>query len=196
MIIQFATDALEKIIDRYLRLDPQTFTRLGQFEGKVILLMFTDWNIRFYLLPGQSGVKILHHYEGTADTTISGTTLSLLKLHRGGDFADATIEGDTELGQHFRQLLQAMDIDWEEQLAKIAGDVIAHRVANTTRHFLQWCKQATMSLRQDTTEFLQEETRQLPSRQEVEDFFHDVAQVRHDVERLEARFEQLLATEN
>lgn len=192
MITAFTTEILEKVIQRYLHLDAQTFARLAQFEGKALLLVFTDWNAAFYLLPTSNGIKILQHYEGTTDTVIRGSTVQLFKLHQRDDFSGVVIEGDTELGQQFRQLLQQLDIDWEEQLAKITGDVIAHKVANGARNFLQWCKQATRSLQQDLTEFLQEESRQLPPRQEIEDFFQAIAAIRHDVERLEARYTQLI----
>jgi ubiquinone biosynthesis protein UbiJ len=48
-------------------------------------------------------------------------------------------------------------------------------------------EQSVTNLRQDLTEYLQEESKHLPPRQEVEDFFTDISELRDDVERLEIK---------
>jgi ubiquinone biosynthesis protein UbiJ len=103
------------------------------------------------------------------------------------NFADVSIEGDMELGQQIRTLLKNIDIDWEEYLSKLTGDTIAHKIGNTVRHLFQWGKQTKDNLRQDVSDYLIEESRQLPHRLEVEEFLEQVSATRDAVERLQAK---------
>ena len=68
MITTFATASLEKLINTYIRLDPETIARLANRSGKTILIEFPDWNFKFYLMPTHNGVQLLNHYEGDPDT--------------------------------------------------------------------------------------------------------------------------------
>lgn len=190
------TATLEKTLNRYLRLDPHTMERMADLSGKVVLIELPDWKLKFYLMPTESGVRLLNHYEGTVDTIIRGTPIALFRLSKtsGTDsklFSEISITGDVELGQQFRELLHNIDIDWEEQISKFTGDVIGHQIGNMARRFKQWGKETRSSLQQNLTEYLQEEVQLLPPRQEVEDFFSDVKALQHDLARLEATLQHI-----
>ena len=109
------------------------------------------------------------------------------------------IIGDTETGQLFNQILQQLDIDWEEHLSHITGDVIAHQMGRGLRGLLRWGRQVEDSLLQDTAEYLEEEKQLVATKYEVEVFNHDVDVLRNDIERLQARVQRLqdkMATHN
>lgn len=187
---------LETIINRYLQLDAETAKKFADLSGKVIGIEMPSWKLRCYLFPAQTGVSLLNHYEGEVDTTISGSPFALLRATKTKEthsqlFSNVTITGDLELGQQVRDLLYEMEIDWEEHLAKYTGDVVAHQVGNVVRSITQWGKNTFTSLRQNLTEYLQEEARHLPPRQEVEDFYSDIRVLQHDVERTEAQLNLL-----
>ena len=103
-----------------------------------------------------------------------------------------TIDGDVETGQAFKGILDAMDIDWEEQLSKFTGDVIAHQLANGVRRAGTVLRHGRHTLEQDVGEYLQEELRVLLSRIETENFSHDVTRLNMDADRLAARVKRLL----
>lgn len=189
MIKTFISGTLEKLSNRLLNLDPQTIERLKPFAGKIILIEITDWQLKIYLLITMHGLQFLNHYEGSADTILKGSALSLLRAGKSKEtqLQDVIIDGDIELGKKFREIFRSIDIDWEEQLAKVTGDVIAHQVGAATRAFISWTTQSARSLQQDFTEYLQEESRILPTRYEVEEFIDGVTEVRNAVERLEKR---------
>lgn len=186
MISAFLTGSLEKIFNRYLRMDPETIDCLSQLQGKVILIIFPDFNLQFYLLPTQNGVQLLNTYAGTVDTTIKTSPFALMRQFKNKDHSEIFIEGDMELGQQIRDLLLQMNVDWEEQLSKITGDVVAHQIGRGFRGLLSWGKQTSHHMQQNVTEYLQEETQLLPSRKELDDFLTAVSFLRNDVERLEA----------
>jgi ubiquinone biosynthesis protein UbiJ len=105
-----------------------------------------------------------------------------------------SIEGDIDLGQRFQDILRHMDIDWEERLSYLVGDVAAHKLGNVARSVFAWGRQTALSLQDNMGEYLKFESNSLPARFEIEQFQHDVDTLRDDVERLEARMQRLTAS--
>jgi ubiquinone biosynthesis protein UbiJ len=126
----------------------------------------------------------------------------MLQLGIGTDTArtlfsgDVDITGDVETGQAFKSILDEMDIDWEEQLSRVTGDVVAHQLGNLARRAGEWLRHGGTTLQQDIGEYLQEESRVLPSRIEIENFIADVGNTAMAVERLEARLQRLRRDRN
>jgi ubiquinone biosynthesis accessory factor UbiJ len=60
-----------------------------------------------------------------------------------------------------QRLLAAVDIDWEEQAARLIGDVAAHELGRLLRAADAWGRQAADILGRDLAEYLQEEGRVL-----------------------------------
>ena len=87
--------------------------------------------------------------------------------------------------------LGGIDIDWEEQLSRLSGDVLAHRLGTMVRGALDWGRRAKQSLERDVAEYLREETGLNPRQDEVESFVAGVDVLREAVDRLEARLERL-----
>lgn len=191
------TAALETALDRYLALDPEVAARLVRLNGKVLEVEVRGMDLRFFLLPAGHSIKVQGHYEGTPDACLRGAPLSLARLAlteqgRRTLFSGAVeLEGDTELGQQLQGILNAVDIDWEEQLARLTGDVVAHQAGTAARGARQWAERTRESLTLDLADYLHEESRQVPARGEVERFVADVDTLRADIERLAARVKRL-----
>jgi len=187
------TAALERGIAKFLALDQQTLARLAALSGKVIKIEFSDWNATLYLFPGADGIQLQNYYEGEVDATIKGSPISLLRMsvareEKTAEIAkEMSITGDVELAQTLNHILQQIEIDWEEVLSRCVGDTLAHQMSKVFQSFKQWKKSTLISIRRNVADYLQEESRQLPAKQEVEDFFADIAELQHDVARLEAR---------
>ena len=190
------TAALETAINAYLQMDPDTLQKLSHFSDKVIAIELQDTRIVLFCLPQASGMTIMSQYQGEPDTTISGRPVSLAKLGILGDtqvmFAgEVTIRGDVELGQHFKKLLENMDIDWEEHLSRIAGDVVAHKTGQAIREMASWWRNNRVRAQENGQEYLQQEVQIIPDKEEVEDFYAAVDTLRDDVARLTARLSNL-----
>jgi ubiquinone biosynthesis protein UbiJ len=192
-----AAKALEQAMGAYLRLDPEMIPRLAQFEGKVIAVQWQDTDWCLYLAPGAEGIQVLSHFHGTADTTLVGRPLAFAKLAGGGDSSgvlfsgEVKIHGDVELGQRFKAVLDQMDIDWEEWLSKLTGDVLAHKAGHALRELRGWWQQSTEQAGHNAAEYLQQEIKTVPTREQVETFYSEVARLRDDVERAAARLSHL-----
>ena len=189
--------ALEGAVNRYLRLDPDALRHMAELDGKVLAIELRGINLTLYLLPGPDGVRVRDVHSGAPDARLRGTPLALARLGMGGKapgalFAgEVEISGDTELGQRFKAILDAVDIDWEEPLSRAIGDVAAHQAGNAVRAALAFGERTRTSLCRDLTDYLQEESRVLPTRAELEEWLARVDALRSDGDRLEARVKRL-----
>ena len=191
------TAAIEVALNRVLQLDEDTVARLAGLQGKVIALEFSGLDVALYLVPEREKLTVYGRFEGDADTVLRGTPLAMMRMglvKHAGDvlFAgDVEISGDVELGQEFSEILNALDIDWEEHLSHLTGDLVAHKVGNFVRDALSWGQQTISTLGQDAAEYLQEESDTLPNRDEVEAYLSQIDTLRTDVDRIEARIQRL-----
>jgi len=189
--------ALSVALNAYLALDPDTREKLAPLTGKVIAIELRGLSIRFYFRVTDTGLHVEPHYEGEIDTTLRGTPLDLLAAgitkNEGNTTltGDLEISGDVEIGHQFQQFLQNIDIDWEEHLSRLVGDVAAHQAGNVTRSYIQWQRSSRKNLEQDIGEYLQEEGRYLPHPHEIDSFLSAVTVLRNDAERLELRIQRL-----
>ncbi len=172
----------------------QELTR--RLDGRALELEVTNTPLRIFMEARDGRIVLAERRDTPADARLAGTPLALLAL--AGPEAEGRlrsgkvrIEGDAEIAQAFRELLEQTRPDLEEELSQIVGDVAARRVANLARDVLAFGRRATDSLATSAAEYLQEEGRDVPARIEVEEFLRDVDQLRDDVERLEARIARL-----
>lgn len=183
--------------NRLLRLDARALARLGELHGKCLALEIREPAVTIFMLPTESGLRLRAQHENAADVCVRGELPALATMLRTGRTrpernAGIEIAGDLELAQRFQRALREVDIDWEEQLAHVVGDIAAHRIGNTVRGALGWLRMAGTTLARDAAEYLQEERRVLPHSHEVASFMRAVDVLRDDVDRLEQRLRLLM----
>jgi len=186
---------IEDAGNRLLRLDPETLTRLGDLHGRVVCVEFRDLGRRLYLEPSEAGVRLTAAHTTPPDVTLRGTLATFMRLGldpgRGPAPGELEIQGDVALGQRMQAILQDLDLDWEEPLARLFGDPAGHAIARTLRAVHAWHVEAIRTLGRNAAEYLQEESRLVPVRTDVEAFLDAVDVLRNDVARLEARIQRL-----
>jgi len=187
---------LEEVGNRALRFDPETCRRLGELDGRVICLRVLRAPLEpldILLAPSEAGLRRVSAPADDADVTISASSVVFARLAMGRPMAagEIQISGDVALGQAFQRILEQVQIDWEEALSRVTGDVIAHQMARAARHAAGWSRHAADTLQQDAAEYLQEEARLLATRPEVERFLDAVDRLRGDAERLGKRLDRL-----
>ena len=137
--------------------------------------------------------------EGEPDCLVRGTPLdlarSVLAEHKEDALMSGRVEirGSTDLAHRFSRALGDLDIDWEEQLAKVVGDVAAHETGDAVRSAGGWASRTGAVTEENLREYLQEEARLLPTRYEITEWQDEVDRLRDDVERLAARVARLQA---
>ncbi len=189
---------LEAAINHYLALDPEMLDKLAQFNGRVIKMEITGINKSLYMLPNGSGIQILNEYDGSADTVLRGSPVSLFKMGLVSNVAnlllkgEIEITGDTRLGHQFKNVFSQMDIDWSEPLANLLGDSLAYQIQQSGSKLALWGKESAKSVSTSFSEYLQEESRDVVTGTELNIFNEAVDQCRNDVDRLQARVNALI----
>ena len=198
---QSLTTLLEEAVNRVLQLDTATRARLAELTGKVIRLRAAgDSPFEIFVLPEEHGVRLRTEHEREPDVTLTGDIPVILRfaarrlLPEVVAAGEVQISGDIALGQRFQKILEQADIDWEEQLARVLGDVPAHQLGNALRDLGGWTRQTLRTLQQDLGEYLQEESRLLPVRPRVTAFRQSVDRLARDLDNLEQRLARLRET--
>ncbi|MGZ5049972.1 MAG: ubiquinone biosynthesis accessory factor UbiJ [Methylobacter sp.] len=189
--------AFEAALNRYLSLDQDSAYFLEPLAGKVIAVTVQPFDDTIYLCPTADSIQCLDYYPDQPDTRLIGSlsALGLMGLSatpmRSVFSGEVKIEGDMQTGRKFQELFAKLDIDLEEKLSQFTGDIVAHKVANLFRAKQNWNQETLETFKLNAKEFLQEETRDLPSAPEVEIHYAQVDELRTDYDRLESRVERL-----
>jgi ubiquinone biosynthesis protein UbiJ len=191
--------SLQESANRFLALDPEGAERLSDVQGQVLLIVLEGFGTRVFVVPGHHCLGLYASYDAEPDCTVRGTPAALLRLsladHREDEIFSGAIAmtGDNQVAQRIADVFRNLDIDWEEQLARLFGDRVARQIGQQARSARQWAERGGDTLTQNVREFLHHESRLLPSDTEMRQFLTGVDIFRDDVERLAVRLERLVA---
>jgi len=101
------------------------------------------------------------------------------------------IEGSADLASAVDYLFRNLTWDVEEDLSRVFGDIVAHRLASGGTAFAAWQREAALRLAENLVEYWTEEQPLLARPADVENFCSNVDTLRDDVARLEKRIEHL-----
>jgi len=167
-----------------------------ELDERVFAVRVRDTSLAMYFVVSSGEVLLATEYPDDPDVVVCGSLLALARLASGSGEAvirDGAVDlsGDAEIAQKFQQLLAYARPDFEEELSGKVGDVVAHTLGDVARNVASWGREARSTMRQNVSEYLQEESRSLPTRYEVDEFRQDVEMLRDDVARIEARLNRL-----
>lgn len=194
---EIVLNVLEKLINRYIKLDPESTNQLANLANHILKVELLGVGIIFYIKVAPDRLCFLAEYNDPVDAIIRATPIALAELWQGQrkgqtKFDDKVeISGDPQWVQKLSLFMQSIDIDWEEQLAKICGDFAAHKIGTLVRHVKSYGDHIKDTFTLNLSEYLQEELRVLPPKAELENFFADVDELRNDIERTELRLQRL-----
>jgi ubiquinone biosynthesis protein UbiJ len=143
-----------------------------------------------------SGLLVAAAQDATPNLVVTLGSGALPALARGEDalMREIGIEGNADLAGTVQYLFRHLRWDLEEDLSRVFGDVLAHRMAEGGRRFAAWGSDAAEKLAQNLAEYWTEEQPLLARSAEVRQFLSGVDQLRDDLARLEKRIEALART--
>lgn len=145
----------------------------------------------------QSGrLALLAGDDSAVDASVSGSLPALLQLFKGEARLDsaraaAKISGDAEVADLYRRLFVLARPDPEEELSRWVGDFPARRLSELARRALEFARRTRRTAGENIAEYLQEESRDLVNRTELDEFLHGVDELRETADRIEARLARL-----
>jgi len=187
-----ALAALERAINTALGMDSATREQLDALAGKVFCLDCTVPAIRVYVAPDRGEIRLHAHYEGDVNCTVSGAASDFVAFAGAADKPSALVNGNLRISGDSAPLLELqkslgrLELDWEQRLSLLIGDVAAHQLGRAVRGSARWGRSAQHAFVRHLEEFVHEEARLAPPRLEVEDFLADLRAAAQRTERLEA----------
>ena len=168
----------------------------AELDGKTIAIRVRDTALAMYFDIDDGLVALATDSVAEADVVITGSLLTLASLagptgERAIRDGSIDLTGDAYTARAFQDLLRYAKPDIEEELSTLIGDAAAHRLGEIARGVRNWSREARSTMRSNIREYLQEESRDLPSRYEVDRFTRRVDVLRDDVDRIEARLSRL-----
>ncbi len=184
------------LLNRQLRSKTPARELCAELEDRVFAVRVENTSLAMYLIVGRGEIFLTHEYSAEPDATVTGSLLSLARLagpHGEAAMRDGSLKlaGDSEMALRFQALLRYGRPDLEEELSGAVGDIVAHSIGEFARNARHWGRQAGSTLRQNVSEYLQEESRAVPSRYEADAFRVKVDSLRDDVARFEARLKRV-----
>jgi len=190
---------LEQAINRYLELDPDYSQKLSPLYGSTIAINLQGLDLMVFLRTDSKGIICQSHIESEADCVISGTPIGLLKMTmapqdsqtKGLFSGEVDISGDIQLGQKMQKVLESIEIDWEEHLSHITGDIVAYRVAQVAKNGASWLQHSAQQMSDNIRDYFIYESEDLVQPDEVHSFVSQIDSLRDDVARAEARIAKI-----
>ena len=179
-------------LNHLLQQQPWAAERLKAFAGQGVEFRcppFPDLRLRI------TGAGFLDRAQAEAASALvvklSPGTVPFLLARDENARKQVAIEGSADLASTVDYLFRNLTWDFEEDLSRVFGDVVAHRLASGGRAFAAWQREAVMRLAENLAEYWTEEQPLLARPADVEDFCRNVDTLRDDVARLEKRVERL-----
>ena len=187
----------DRAVQTALELDADTRAQLAALHGRVCCIRVTAPQVTLYLLPDETGLHVRSQYDGAVDVSLSGSVSAFARLavqgRRSSVMTDGgvRVQGDAELGQQLQKILGQLDLDWEELLARVIGDLPARSAANLLRGVGGWVRQTAELERENLADYLREERKILATEVAMQRFEKSLSQLRAGVDRAARRLELL-----
>ncbi len=194
--LEAALRPVAKLLNRNISESTPARELCAKLSGTVVAVRVSDTALAAYFIVDDEALDVVAATKEDPDVLISGSLITLASMAGQSGAAairDGSLDltGDAELASQFQQLLSYAKPDIEEELSAVVGDVAAHRLGELARGLGRWGREARSTMGANIREYLQEESREAPSRYEVEKFNADVSKLRDDVDRIEARLNRL-----
>ena len=179
------------LLNSLLHAEPWARARLAPFAGETVQFSFPPLPV-LRLAIAEGGRVAPGDREPTLVLSLrDGALAAIVAAAPGEDRLLQTIDISGNAGLASEILLLARHLRWdaEEDLSRLVGDVLAHRIAGTARALAGWHLKAGRRLSESVMEYVIEERGLLVRRGEFEVFSADVAQLRDRVARLAKRLE-------
>ncbi len=189
MLSGLAASAGLPLLNHLLHGAPWARQRLLAWAGKTVGIEL--FPLRLTLAVTVAGTFAAAEAGTTPDAHIRLTPLQAARLAMKDPavFRHVVIDGDAQFAATLGSVFRELDWDAEADLARVVGDVAAHRIVRGARSLQAWRRHAIDSAQQSLVEYAVEERPLLAKRRHVAAFIAEVDAVRDDVARLEKRLQ-------
>jgi ubiquinone biosynthesis protein UbiJ len=182
--------AFSFVLNRLLEAEPWARERLAPFAGETLELRAPP--LPALRLAVREGGRV-QAGEGEPSLTMTLKPELLAALARGEEHAlrSIDVEGNARLATEVLALARHLRWDVEENLSRLIGDVVAHRLVGAARAFAAWHLDAAQRIGGALVDYATDEKPVLVRRTELATLAEPVAKLRDAIARLEKRLDRL-----
>ena len=198
---QLVTSGIELAMNQLLKLDDDSQQRLKKLSGKSLQVTIKElpWPLLFSFseqIDVRTVISPNNDSEPTPEPVDCLIELNLETLPKLKDSSQLTqliqqnqlnLIGDIYVAQTFSALLKDLDVDWEEQLSRYTGDVVAHQTFTSMRALFDTAKSQIEQGAIELGEHLTQSDSIAVKPSEMMGFSRSVNDLRSATERLSAR---------
>lgn len=206
-----ALGAVERLINQFINLDAITRIQFNQLQGKLLRVVIDSPQLSVDVFFDENKVRLeptvtgksetpsvfeQRPYDKTVAITEATATLhvksivELAKLFLADDIGNIPLQGDYHLLQDIQRITQQAEPDLASHLSPWIGPALAHEIAKiqlAPKH-LKRSLQSHLFFAED---FLKEDTGLFAPRWQMDDLQQDTRQLNQNIDRLEAKIQQL-----
>jgi ubiquinone biosynthesis accessory factor UbiJ len=192
-LIQGLAASIEAAVNTALRYDPSSRQKMAAISD-ILAIDISTPQCTFYIRGQEAGIAVLSYCESPIATHLQGSPSALLNLLKQPTHlknSGVNLVGSVHLLQQWQDILQNLEIDWEDAISRVLGDIVGPLSSTGIKHSAQWIKTQWHDQRRMFAEYLSEELKVIPSKPEVEHFFDKVDDLTLAVDRIAARIHAL-----
>ena len=206
-----ALGAIERLINQLINMDAITRIQYNQLQGKLLRVVidspqlsvdvyFDEYKVRFEpTVTGKSDTPSIFEqrpYDKTVAIAEATATLhvksivELAKLFVAEDIGNIPLEGDYHLLQDIQKIIQQTEPDLASHLSPWIGPALAHEIGKiqlAPKHLKRSVQSHTFFVK----DFLKEDSGLFAPRWQMDDLQQDTRQLNQNIDRLEAKIQQL-----
>lgn len=192
---------VEELLNRVLAKDSYLQSHIKTFLGKSLQISVHPPGVTVTVLFEQDRIRLLSspaelvNIEITA--SIRGNVSELLPLliekpdRKPLSNPAITVTGDVNFIQDIYASLHDLDIDWEDYLAPMLGNLITNELSRFGKDLQEWTQQVSSNMRRNVEEYLKEEERIFPKKEQLKDFSEELDRLKLKIDRVKAKFKVL-----
>ena len=195
-ILTLMTAAMESVVNTALRYDPASRQQLAELTD-ILAIHSTTPRLSLYCCGSEDGIRIMSYCDAPVTTQLTGSPLALLSLiKQPTSLAGSGVElsGSIGLLQQWQGIMHQLDIDWEDAISQVLGDIAGPTLANNLRQGANWFQDQQQQQWRLVKEYLPEEIKLIPSKTELDCFYQDVSNLSLDTDRIHARLNNIIDT--
>ena len=185
-----------RVLNHLLAQEDWARERLKPFAGQSVCLRLSA--LALPLTVRSDGLFSLSDQATDGDASAATVTITLppdaplrALTDRQAVFTSAHIAGPAEFAETLGFVFRNLDWDAESDLARVVGDVAAHRLVGGGRNLARWHQRQATNLALNVAEYLTEENPTIARRADIAEFCAQTAELADEVAALEARIARL-----
>ncbi len=211
-----ALGAVERFINHGINLDAITRIQFNQLQGKLLRVVMDAPQLSVDVFFDEHKVRLEPTVTGKSETpsvfeqrsfdqsrTISEATatlhvknvVELVKLFIADEIGNIPLQGDYHLLQDIQKIIQQAEPDLASQLSPWIGPALAHEIAKI-QFAPQHLKRSLQSHLFFAEDFLKEDSGIFAPRWQMDDLQHDTRLLNQNIDRIEAKIQQIQALLN